>query len=260
MSVVPGLGVDFYLSSVSSQIGFISERTMIESSPFTANLSKIDLSREDYENLIEGIRDTPYTKDRSFGFVSEATEEDHVSANLVFRTATMVQDINESTQEIEPVEQKRTDLIPFEIDYDRGLLAVFANKEDTRKLTTRLSSLADWGITIDPLSLDLNSLYEHIATGEHPVSITGLRIRDFSINEYTNGSYHLKVFENHEGERLLDEYGSDVSYLTIEFEVQSEAVTVGFYDSGTVRFYSKTTEDEELMQQIKGMISELQVS
>lgn len=106
----------------------------------------------------------------------------------------------------------------------------------------------------------MNSLYERITTGVYSVSITGLRIRDFSINEYTNGSYHLKVFENHEGERLLKEYGSDVSYLTIEFEVQNEAVTVGFYDSGSVQFYSKTAEDEELMYQIKDMISETQVS
>ncbi|MBP1986764.1 hypothetical protein [Halolamina salifodinae] len=218
------------------------------------------MSREDYENLINGIQDTPYTEDRSFGFVPETTEQDSLSGNLVFRTATTIPDINESTQEIEPVEQKRTDLIPFEIDYERGILVVYANKEDTRKLTTRLSSLADWGLTIEPLSLNLTPLYQNLSSGTYSTSITGLRIQDFSINEHTNGSYHLKVFEEQEGERLLEEYETNVSYITVEFEVREEPVTVGFYDSGSVRFYSKTAEDDELFEHIKNMIVETEVA
>jgi len=233
---------------------------MIESSPFTANLSELRLSQEDYENLIDGIRDMPYTEDRSFGFVPETTEEGGLSANLVFRTATTIPDINESTQEIEPIEQKRTDLIPFEVDREKGILTVFANKEDTRKLTTRLSSLANWGLTTEPLSLNLDSLYHHISTGPYSSSITGLRIQDFSINQHTNGSYHLKVFEEHEGERLLEEYEDDVSYITVEFEVRGDSVTIGFYDSGSVRFYSKTDEDEELLEHVKNVVNESQVS
>lgn len=233
---------------------------MIESSPFTANLSEIGLSREDYENLIDGIQGTPYTEDRSFGFIPETTEQDRLSGNLVFRTATTIPDINETTQEIEPVEQKRTDLIPFEIDYEKGILVVYANKEDTRKLTTRLSGLADWGLTIVPLSLNLRLLYQNLSSDTYSTSITGLRIQDFSINEHTNGSYHLKIFEEHEGERLLDEYETDISYITVEFEVREEPVTVGFYGSGSVRFYSKTAEDDELFEHIKNMIVETEVA
>jgi len=227
---------------------------MIESSPFTANLSEIDLTREDYENLIEGIQNTPYTEERSFGFVPEATEKEYLSANLVFRTATTIPDINESTQEIEPIEQKRTDLIPFRLDFERGLLEVFSNKEDTRKLTTRLSGLADWGMTIEPLSLELAPLYQELSENSFALSITGLRIQDFSINEHTNGSYHLKVFEESEGERLLEKYNTDISYITVEFDVGRNDITIGLYQSGSIRFYSKSDEDEELLEHIKNMI------
>jgi hypothetical protein len=231
---------------------------MIEASPFTANISEMKLSREDYENLIEGIQTTPYTEERSYGFVPETTKEEYLSANLVFRTATTIPDINESTQEIETVEQKRTDLIPFRIDFEKQLLEAFANKEETQKLTTRLSSLADWGLTIEPLLLELSPLYDGLSSGEYDVKITGLRIQDFSISEYTNGSYHLKVFEEHEGERLLDEYGSDVSYITVEFEARENMITVGFYQSGSIRFYSKSTEDDELLENIKYLIIKAQ--
>ncbi|WP_164471819.1 hypothetical protein [Halosimplex salinum] len=228
---------------------------MIESSPCTANISTIDLSQEDYERLIEGIENTPYTDERSFGFIPETVEPNRLSANLVFRTATTIRDINESTQEIEDVQQKKTDLIPFSIDYDRTLLSVFSNKEDTKKLVTRLSGLADWGISINSLSLDLSSVYKEISTREYSAQITGLRISDFAINEYTNGSYHLNVFEEHEGQRLLREYTNDVSYVTVEYEMNHGTVSVGFYDSGSVRIYSKSTEDDELFSHVKDVIA-----
>lgn len=227
---------------------------MIKSSPFTANLSAIELSQEDYERLIDGIENTPYTDERSFGFIPESVEPDHLSANLVFRTATTIQDINKSTQEIESIEQKRTDLIPFCIDYDRGLLGVFSNKEDTKKLVTRLSSIANWGISITPLSLNLTPIYEEISSEGYNAEITGLRISDFSINEYTKGSYHLNVFEEHEGQRLLRAYDGDISYITVEFEMNHGTVSVGFYNSGSVRIYSNSAEDDELFGHIKDVI------
>lgn len=228
---------------------------MIESSPYTVNLSTIELSQEDYDRLVDGIENTPYTDERSFGFIPETVEPDHLSANLVYRTATTIRDINESTQKIEDVEQKRTDLIPFSVDFSRGLLGVFSNKENTKKLVTRLSSLADWGISINPLSLNLAPIYEEITSSDYSAQITGLRISDFSINEYTNGSYHLNVYEEHEGERLLGEYASDVSYITVEYEMTHETVSVGFYDSGSVRVYSNSVEDEELFSHIKNTIA-----
>jgi hypothetical protein len=227
---------------------------MIESSPFTANLSDIELSKKDYEVLIEGIKQTPFKKNRSYGFVPELVEESMLSAKLVFRTATTIPDINEDTQEIEPQERKRTDLIPFRVDFDKQLLEVFDNKQNTQKLVTRLSSLAGWGITIQSLSLDLDQLYDEIVQSPYPATITGLRIQDFSINDHTRGSYHTKIFENQEGERLLKEYPEKVSYLTAEFEIQDENTTVGFYQSGSIRFYSSSTKDEMLMKKIKNMI------
>lgn len=227
---------------------------MIESSPFTANISSIDLTEQNYEMLIEGIKQTPFDEHQSYGFVPEIVDEDILSARLVFRTATTIPDINEDTQEIEPKERKRTDLIPFRIDFQNQLLEVFDNKQNTQKLVTRLSSLAQWEITIQSLSIDLDQLYHEITQTTYPATITGLRIQDFSINDHTRGSYHTKIFESDEGERLLNKYPEKISYLTVEFELQGEKTTVGFYQSGSIRFYSNSGRDDKLMNDIKKMI------
>lgn len=232
---------------------------MIASSPFTANLSRIDLTRDEYENLIDGIKNSPFTDERSYGFIPEEVEPDILSAKLVFRSATTIPDFDQSSGEVVSIEQKRTDVIPFLVDYERGLLGVFSNKENTKRLITRLSNIGNWGISITPLALNLSATYEAVSSTDFNCQITGLRISNFSINEYTSGSYHLKVFEEHEGERLLDEYGDDVSYMTVEYEVSREQVSVGFYDSGSIRLYSNSSEDEALFGHIKNVIDRVGV-
>lgn len=227
---------------------------MIESSPFTNNIVAIDVSQDQYTEIADGIRDSEYTRNKSYGFVPEAIDSDFLSAHLVLTTPVVVQSFNEQTREVEDQEVDRTELIPFRIDFEHQFLEVFSNQNDTSKVVTRLSQLTNWSVTISDINLNLSELHCALMATDFDIDTTSLRISNFSLNEHTNGSCHLKVFEENEVQRLMDEYNTDVTYLGTQFDIRDEEISIGFYRGGTIRFYSKTKEDDELMTSIKQLM------
>jgi hypothetical protein len=84
---------------------------MITSSPLTVNLVRADVSEEDYESLISGLKDMEYTRDRSYGFSLESVEESRLSGHLVITTPTNIQEFDEESQTVVKKQMDRTELI-----------------------------------------------------------------------------------------------------------------------------------------------------
>jgi hypothetical protein len=161
---------------------------------------------------------------------------------------------------VENQEVDRTDLIPFRIDFEHQFLEVFSNQEDTSKVVTRLSQLANWSVAISDINLDLSELHRSLIGSNFDIDTSSLRISNFSLSEQTNGSCHLKVFDESEVQRLMEKYNTDVTYLGIKFDIPGEEISVGFYRGGTIRFYNKTEEDNELMSSIKQLFTDMTVT
>lgn len=230
--------------------------TMIKDSPFTANISDITASGGTYSEIADSIQTTEYNEDRAYGFVPEESEEGLVSAYLVIKRTTTITDFNQDTQEIENRKESQRRLIPFRVDFENEFLEVFSNKDDTKTVITRLADIAGWNIEINSLTLDITLFYDQIKGGQYNTEVSSVRLTDFSLNEHTRGTCHLKVFDESEALRLLDEYRNQVSFMTVEFQIQGSPVSVGFYDSGSIRFYSKTENDEALLEFLKEQLYE----
>ncbi len=232
---------------------------MIESSPLTNNLLKIDVESSIFEELVNDIENTPYTEERTYGFVPEEFKENIISAYLIVKTPTKIRSFNEKSQEVEERDISRTSLVPFRIDLTNNFLEVFSNKQNVQQLRTRISQIASWDLSLENITLDLEELFEKLNNGRYEVCPNALRINNFSLNEYTNGNCYLEVYDKKELNRLLRKYGQDVSYMGAEFEIRKEKITVGFYKSGSVRLYSKSEEDEEILEYLKNIFKEIEV-
>lgn len=230
--------------------------TMIKDSPFTANISEITASGGTYSEIEDSIQTTEYDEERAYGFVPEASGEGLVSAYLVIKRTTTITDFNQDTQEVENRKESQRRLIPFRVDFENEFLEVFSNKDDTKIVITRLADIAGWSIEINSLAIDITSFYDQIKGGQYTTEVSSVRLNDFSLNENTRGTCHLKVFEEGEALRLLNKYRNQVSFMTVEFQVQGSSVSVGFYDSGSIRFYSKTENDEALLEFLKEQLYE----
>ena len=230
--------------------------TMIKNSPFTANISDIAASGGTYSEIKDSIETTEYDEERAYGFVPEESEEGLLSAHLVIKRTTTITDFNQDTQEIENRKESQRRLIPFRVDFENEFLEVFSNKDDTQTVITRLADIAGWDIEINSLALDITSIYNQIKNGQYNTEISSVRLNDFSLNENTRGTCHLKVFDESEALRLLDEYRDQITFMTVKFQVQENPVSVGLYDSGSIRFYSKTKDDEKLLEFLKKQLHE----
>lgn len=229
---------------------------MIENSPFTVNISNITASGGTYSRIKDSIRTTEYNERRAYGFLPEESREGLVSAYLVIKHTTTITDFNQDTQEIENRKESQRRLIPFRVDLKNEFLEVFSNKDDTKTVITRLADIAGWNIEINSLALDITSFYDQIKGGQYTTEVSSVRLTDFSLNENTRGTCHLKVFDEEEAIRLLNEYRNQISFMTLEFQVKGNPISVGFYDSGSIRFYSKTEDEEALLAFLKEQLYE----
>jgi len=232
---------------------------MIESSPLTVNLVRADIDKEEYDDLISGLKDMRYTRERSYGFSLESVGENLLSGHLVITTPTNIQEFDEKTQSVVKRQIDRTELIPFRIDLANEFLEVFSNQDDVSKMKTRLGEASDWSIGLTEYPLNLAALYEGLITQDNDLKIKSMKINNFSPGGSVTGSYHLKMFEGGEAKDLLSEYRNNVSYLGAEFDNGDQRVTVGFFRSGSIRLYSDCQKDEKLLATIKKAINETEV-
>lgn len=229
---------------------------MIETSPLTVNISSVSFPDGGFGKIVQKLQNTPYEKDRGFGFSSEILEPTIASGYLIMKNTTRVRDYNPETDEVQERDESRTDLIPFRIDKKNGFLEVFSNKSDTKKVKTRLADLSGWDLTIHSVEFNLPMVYRYLRNGDHNVSVTSLRISDFSVNQKARGSAHLKVFGDSEADTLISDYDNNITQICVEINTRTEDVTIGFYNTGTIRFYSNLREDEKMLREIKSILTD----
>lgn len=229
---------------------------MIVSTPFTDNMSVIQNSGEISDKLIQGIESTSYTEEDGVGFSIDSVKQDSISAYLILKETRIIQDYNPSEGQVEEQNESRRVLIPFRVDWEYNMLEVFSDKDDTKKLITRLGNIVDWDLSISRVNLNLSDFYRQLQNSNYDTTTKSLRISDFSVSESTRGNVHLNVFDEDDASSLISEHYGDVSYLCLEFKMESEEVTVGFYNSASIQIYNNTTTETTLLQTIKNMIIE----
>lgn len=210
------------------------------------------------EDTLSKLVDRLQNPDRSSGTFSFSIEDhgaEYISGHLIVRKPTKVEQFNENTGEIEETTIRRTSVIPFRVDHEKQFLEVFSNQEDAAELEPKLGRLIDWEISIKDTTLDLIDLYQYLKQSEKECEVSSLQINNFSINKFTSGSYQAEVFDEEEVERLLQEYGTNVSSLRLSIKRGQESITVGLYRSGSMRIYNKTDEAPELLESLKNAIN-----
>lgn len=230
---------------------------MIESSPFTDNIVHINLTKDLYIRIKRRMREETYNREQTYGFVLDSFETKSVSAYLVITTPTKVQSFDPSSKKVEEQVIDRTKLVPFRVDQKFQFLEVFSNKKDTQKVITHLDKIVRQDFIVEEYFIPLDELYKFLTSQKWKIKIKSVRINNFSLNKHTNGNCYLKVFEESEAKRLLDKYTDDVTYLGLDFVINENHIAVGFYRRGSIRIYSKTEEDEALLQNFKEILVSL---
>lgn len=211
---------------------------MFVSAPFTANLAEVSIEDRRLRAVADTLGRQSYDADRSRGFDIQKVESDRLSAHLLRSETVDVQQYDEATGELTDAAVETVAQIPFRLDFDRGLLEVFSNGRDTSRVLDALEDAVELQNAPRHAELDLAEVYQTLQEGEFDVSVTGLQVRNVSVDEHTSGSYRLSVADDAQAESHLAEYAGDVAYLGTTVAGPEGPVAVGFYDSGSIRAFS----------------------
>lgn len=227
---------------------------MITDSPLVDSLSRVDFENTTYDDVALALQNADYAEGDAAGFATDTFQNDAISANLVLDAATTVEAYDASTGDVAQREVEQTELVPFRLDFANDLLEVFGSRADARRVQQHLTDLDGVSASFQPLEIDVGGLHDALRATSLDVTVTSVRVRNFSPVAHTSGDAFLRVEEDADVAGLLADYGDDVYFLGTELGVGGETVTVGFYDSGAVQVYSKTDQTESLLATLKDAV------
>lgn len=227
---------------------------MITDSPLVDSLSRVDFENTSYDDVALALQNAEYAEGDAAGFATDTFQNDTISVNLVLASATTVEAYDADTGDVAQREIEQTELVPFRIDFANGLLEVFGSRTDARRVQQHLADLDGVSVSFQPLDVAIGDLHDALRSSSLDLTVTSLRVRNFSPVEHTTGDAFLRVEEGADAAALLADYGEDAYFLGTELGVGGEAVTVGFYDSGTIQVYSEADQTESLLSELKNAV------
>ncbi|MFB9824689.1 hypothetical protein [Halobaculum roseum] len=227
----------------------------IAETPATINVSRIECPPQ--EALVSKLRSNSYSENSTFGFRQVRRNEGSVEGVLISNSYTSITRIDPETGE--PTEDNVTtaDRVPFRIDLQNGFLEGYTDRDGNSELLNRLGQVVPQFVS-QSLNLDIDQILEVSRRSPHEIDVSALRINNISPEPQTSGNCYLETYTNQVASELVSRYEGDVSYICLNINLApDEEVTVGIYRSGSVRLFSNSSRDSELLPLIRDLLSEV---
>jgi hypothetical protein len=224
---------------------------MIATAPLVDTVTTVEFTDTTYDDVALALQNAEYADGDAAGFTTETFRDDAIAGNLVVSSATTVAAYDAGSGAVSEQEVDQTNVVPFRIDFDHGLLEVFAGRSDARQVRDHLDGLDGTSLTFGDFDIDVSSLHDALEDGDLDATVTSLRIRNFSPIEGAEGDCFLRVEDATAVGDLLAEHGDDVYFLGAQVVANGEPVTVGCYESGAIQVYSNTDATDELLTFLK---------
>lgn len=229
---------------------------MITESPFNANLAILEPSEHNHQAALEGIQKLQFTESKSYGFNISESGEMEINGYFVEKTPVKRETFDEATQQIVDREVQQTLLIPFQMDFDIGLLSIFSDQSDTSKLISRIGEASDFSFSITETRLPVDEVYASLQSRDWSIEVSSIRIQNFEAEDGMSGTYTVKDVGDVRLRELIDSHSSDITILRTNIKTPSQEATFGFFQSGTVRLYSSLETEDPLWSEIKEITRE----
>ncbi|WP_241471297.1 hypothetical protein [Natrinema salifodinae] len=229
---------------------------MITESPFNANLAILEPGEKNYQAAFEGIENFQFDESRSYGFNISESGDMAIDGYFVEKTPVKTETFDVATQQVVDREIEQTLLIPFQLDFDIGLLSIFSDQSDTSKLISRIGEASGFSFPITETQLPIGRLYANLQDREWSIDVSSIRIQNFEAEGGLSGTYTIKDVGDIRIRELIDSHSSDITILRANIKTPSQEATFGFFQSGTVRLYSSLESEEPLWSEVKEITRE----
>lgn len=211
----------------------------------------LELTRRQYDELLTELKTFSYSSEKGEGvqLVEEAT--DYIRCIYCYETISSQNTYNPETGEIDKIDFKKIELIPFIVDFKFKTLDVIGNKQKCSKIVEVLGKLTKYKVSIADSQVDPIKVLHACSTLGVPYSISRVKINDYIFFDNIVGNCILNLSNYNKTNDLLLQYKDQIvnfsSILTLDDDYQ-----ITFYKSGAITIYKDFEElDIELIRILK---------
>ena len=192
------------------------------------SLSKIDpLDIAQFESLLATLSGIPFDQDQGIGFRDVAAVEQILSAVLVKRSSTFIQQLNAETGTLDDNEIYVYTHIRFCVDYRYQTLDVFGPLSNASKVRTVLRPLLRDRTSVTAISFLPHEVIPKFNLPDVRSNIESLIVNNFRHREGIIGKYAMRVNIPQLADEILAKYKSDV----IQTQIHLTLPTGGEFDA-----------------------------
>jgi hypothetical protein len=186
------------------------------------SLSRIDsLDITQLDSLRATLSSTVFDQSEGTGFQNVAVEEYILSAVLVKRSSTFIQQLNPESGVLDDSEIFVYTHIQFCIDYRYHTLDVFGPLSNASKVRTVLRPLLRHGTSVTAISLLPHIVVPKFNLPDVRSNVETLSVNNFRHREGMIGKYTMRINLPGLADEILDEYQSDVVQAQIRLILPS---------------------------------------
>ncbi len=187
-----------------------------------------------------------YRRRDGFGFTSLELRRPVIHATLIYKSVFSHKIYNPRRRRLTSQEQITFYEVPFFVDYDSGLLAAYAGGKKLQRLISVIAQLLKFEITIQDLFIDIGKVLEDLDARGQSYRVARLTIDNFQPQAGMSGRIDAVIAEPKIAKRLINQYGKDVTEITLEMSTSDEPSIWRFTSTGRIA----VTVDEDLLQDV----------
>ena len=196
-----------------------------------------------------------YSDEVGFGFNEVTIDTNTLSANLLKRTPTFIQDYNEQSNELVKKQIFLFVSIHFRINLDQNIIIVEGGITQMNVLKSAFRNIFDFEYQIEPINLSAHIFLEKLAKLQIRSSIQQITIKGFNYNNGIVGRFAGEITKQEIGKEIVDLYKSDI--VKISFNIKTdmdELLILQVYPNGNIKFVSDNDEYLFFLDYIKTII------
>lgn len=194
-----------------------------------------------------------YNTDKSYCSINEQGD-DYIGGCFIFESLQNQTIYNISENKFEKITVFKQYVLKFDIFLNNNMMFLWGNKKVASLFITTLEQASNNSLIIDYNKTDFKTMIKRLITN-HTVSFSKMKIVDIVIGDgiVANCNVNLSNYDNPSA--LVTKYMDSIAQITVSFGVETTAVSVSIYSSGSVVVFKEREDiDDEVINAINLMI------
>lgn len=189
---------------------------------YTITFNKIlEVEKRGLDYYKQVFENAPYSEEEGWGFSSVEEDEYILSATLLKRTPTSIQEWNIQQRDFEKKVIYIYTQFSFSIDFRLGLIYVQGTISALNKIKSILRNVLKGAFSYDDITLSSVILSPQFRSNDFQSLLKEISINDFNYKEGIIGKYVAKIHNQENAIEIVDKYFEKISKIKIYFYSQN---------------------------------------